>query len=267
MNRRALVPLVPLGPLGLALAAVIGAACTAVTTDAGRAVSLEFDTTAFPAIVSGDTLRDSLGVTAPLHPLAYNSVGSVISGARFTFVTFDTGLTITPAGVVTAQGRNGTVRFLATLSGLQSVQRTLEITRRPDTVFATGKKRDTLLYVLPDVPSSNTYTGVGVTLVSGDSSGGVKFPKGWLVSYRVLYHGTALAKGDSSVATLLGDGPLPSVVDTSDASGLTARRLRVRPVGLIGNPDSLIVEATARYKGAQVRGSPVRFVIITRPKS
>jgi hypothetical protein len=261
MNRRVFVP------LGLALAAAIGAACTAVPTDANRAVSLEFDTTAFPAIVSGDTLRDSLGVTAPLHPLAYNSLGAVMSGARFSFVTFDTGLTITSAGVVTAQGRNGTVRFLASINGIQSVQRTLEITRRPDTVFATGKQRDTLVYALPDVPATNTYTGIGVTLVSGDSSGGVKFPKGWLVSYRVLYHGLVKPKGDTTVATLLNDGSLPSVVDTSDASGLTGRKLRVRPIGLLGNPDSVIVEATARYKGAQVRGSPVRFVIITRPKS
>jgi hypothetical protein len=254
-------------PLGLVLAAAIGAGCTTVTTDVSRAVSVEFDTVAFPAIVTGDTLRDSLGVVAPLHPLAYNSVGSVISGASFNFVTFDTGLTITRAGIVTAQGRNGTVRLVASINGIQSVQRTLEITRRPDTVYATSKLRDTLFYVLPDVPATNTRTGIGVTLVSGDSSGGVRFPKGWLVSYRVLYHGRLMPKGDTTVATLLTEGSIPSVVDTSDASGLTARGLRVHPAGLIGNPDSVIVEATARYKGAQVRGSPVRFVLITRPKS
>jgi hypothetical protein len=261
MMRRLFAPLAIIG------AAVIGASCTSVTTDAGRAVSLEFDTAAFPAIVSGDTLRDSSGVVAPLHPLAYNSIGSVISGALFNFIAFDTGLTITRSGIVTAEGRNGTVRLVATINGLQSVQQKLEITRRPDTVFATTKQRDTLLYVLPDVPATNTYTGIGVTLVSGDSSGGVKFPKGWLVSYRVRYHGLALAKGDTTVATLLNEGGFASVVDTSDASGVTARSLRIRPAGLVANPDSVIVEATARYKGAQVRGSPVRFVIVTRPKS
>ena len=88
----------------------------------------------------------------------------------------------------------------------------------------------------------------------------------------VLVHGDVdvviRANGnDTTVATLLTEGSIPSVVDTSDASGLTARGLRVHPAGLIGNPDSVIVEATARYKGAQVRGSPVRFVLITRPKS
>ena len=62
MNRRVFVP------IGLALAAAIGAACTAVPTDANRAVSLEFDTTAFPAIVSGDTLRDSLSTFARPRP-------------------------------------------------------------------------------------------------------------------------------------------------------------------------------------------------------
>ena len=178
-----------------------------------------------------------------------------------------TGLTITRAGIVTAQGRNGTVRLVATTNGLQSVQQKLEITRRPDTVFATSKLRDTLLYVVPDVPATNTYTGIGVTLVSGDSSGGVKFPKGWLVSYRVKYHGLLLPKGDTTVATLVNEGGVPSVLDPTDASGATARTLRVRPIGLLGNPDSVIVEATARYKGLNVRGSPVRFVIITRPKS
>lgn len=256
-----------IAPLGLVLAAVIGASCTTVTTNPGQAVSLEFDTTAFPAIVSGDTLRDSLGVVAPLHPLAYNSVGSVIASAPFNFITFDTGLTITRGGIVTAQARNGTVRIVATVNGLQSVQQKLEITRRPDTMFATNKQRDTLHYVLPDVATTNTYTGIGVTLVSGDSAGGVKFPKGWLVSYRVLYHGLVLPRGDTTVATLLNEGGIASVVDTSDANGATARSLRVRPVGLVANPDSIIVEATARYKGAQVRGSPLRFVIVTRPKS
>jgi hypothetical protein len=261
MRRRLLVP------LGLVLAAVIGASCTTVTTDAGRAVSLEFDTTAFPAIVSGDTLRDSLGRVAPLHPVAYNSVGAVITSAPFTFITFDTGLTITNTGIVTAQARNGTVRIVASSGGLQSIQQKLEVTRRPDTVFATGKQKDTVAYVFPDNPTTNTYTGIGVTLVSGDSSGGVKFPKGWLVSYRVLYHGLVLPKGDTTVATLLNDAGFASVLDTSDVSGATARKLRIRPAGLVSNPDSVIVEATARYKGAQVRGSPVHFVIFTRPKS
>ncbi len=253
-------------PLGLVLAAVVGASCTSVTTDAGRAVSLEFDTTAFPAIVAGDTLRDTLGVVAPLHPLAFNSFGSIISGAKFAFVTFDTGLTISPSGIVTAQARNGTVRFLASINGLQSVQQKIEITRRPDTVFATGKTRDTLFYVLPDVQATNSYTGIGVTLVSGDSSGGVKFPKGWLVSYRALYHGLVLGKSDTTVASLLSEQSFGSIVDTSDASGETARTLRIRPAGLVSANDSVIVEATARYKGAHVRGSPVRFVILTRPK-
>jgi hypothetical protein len=247
-------------------AAVIGASCTAVTTDAGRAVSLEFDTVAFPALVTGDTLRDSLGVVAPLHPIAYNSVGAVISGAAFKFVMLDTGMTISSGGVVTAQSRNGSVRVIASVNGLQSVARTLEITRRPDTVFATAKQSDTLFYVLPDVAATNSHTGFGVTLVSGDSTGGVKFPKGWLVSYQVKYRGVAKARTDSSVASLRDESARASVVDTSDASGVTARTLRVRPSGLLSGVDSIEVFATVRYKGLMVKGSPVRFVLQTRPK-
>lgn len=254
-------------PVAIVIAALVGAACTSVTTDAGRAVALEFDTLAFPAIVTGDTLRDSLGVVAKLHPIAYNSSGAIITGAKFSFVTFDTGATITSDGIVTAQARSGSVRFLASVNGLQSPSRTLEITRRPDTVFATGKTRDTLKYVLPDVATTNSYTGFGVTLVSGDSTGGVKFPKGWLVSYQVRYRGVAKSVGDTTIATLLNESQRPSVVDTSDASGVTARSLRVRPSGLLSGVDSIEVFATVRYKGAAVKGSPVRFVLQTRPKA
>jgi AAA+ superfamily predicted ATPase len=65
-----------------------------------------------------------------------------------------------------------------------------------------------------------------------------------------------------------------SVVDTTTAEGNAARRVRVRPVGFPvaqGNArvtDTVIVEATARYRGQLVRGAPVRVLVpVVRPAS
>ena len=57
------------------------------------------------------------------------------------------------------------------------------------------------------------------------------------------------------------------VFDTTAADGIASRRVRVRPIGITSQLDSVIVIATVRYRGATVRGSPVRFVILVKPKT
>ena len=261
--RRGAMPLLPLLPF---LAALAGS-CTDVSTGPSRAVAIEFDTLPFPAVVTGDTLRDSLGLVAPLHALAYNASGAPIANAGVTYITLDTGLTIDPMGIVTAQLRNGPVRLVASVSGLQSVTKTLEVARRPDSVVVTGKLSDTLHYALPDNPATNVSAGLGLKLTTRDTAGGVAVTRGWLVSYQAFFRGQALVLSDTTVASLWSDGTKPSALDTTGADGAASRRIRVRPQAPgFTAAESLIVIATVRYRGAPVRGSPVRFVIHTRPK-
>jgi hypothetical protein len=259
----------PLAVLAALFVAILVAplACTDVSSAPGRAVSVAFDSLPYPSVVTGDSLRDSTGTVAPLHPLAFNSAGEVIPNAAFQFVPLDTGLTITTGGLVAAQARGGSVRLVALVNGLQSVTRTLDIVRRPDSVIVTGKVVDTLRYALPDNATTNVATGVALRVATRDTTGGVTGTKSWLVSFQAFYNGKALAKSDTAVASLWNDGgSIVSTVDTTGADGAASRRLRIRPQGLLAANDSVIVIATVRYRGAAVRGSPVRFVILTRPK-
>ena len=63
MTRRGLAALIP------AIAGVAGAtalACTDVSTDPNAVVAVRFDGSAYPSIVVGDSLRDSLGARQPI---------------------------------------------------------------------------------------------------------------------------------------------------------------------------------------------------------
>jgi hypothetical protein len=253
------------------LCAALAGSCTDVSTSPTTAAAIEFDSLPFPAVVTGDTLRDSLGRVAPLHAVVLNGAGATIANPAVSYVTLDTGLTIDAAGIVTAQGRSGTVRILASVSGLrasplQSVAQVIEIARRPDSVIATRTQDTTLVYTIPDSVAKNVTALLSVRVATNDTSGGITGTKAWLVSYQAFWHGQALSPSDTTLASLWDDGSRISGRAVTGADGSAGRRLRVRSLLLPTTPDSFIVVATVRYRGADVRGSPVRFVIHTRPR-
>jgi hypothetical protein len=252
-------------PLVVALAAAIGS-CTQVSTSPTLVVALEFDSLPYPAIVTGDSLRDSLGRATPLHALAFNTATALVAGAPVRYIALDTGLTIDASGMVTAQLRNGPVRIVASISDLQTSARTILVTRRPDTAFAVGATDTTILFSIPDSAARNVTGLLGVRLATGDSSGGITRTQGWLVSYQATFHGATLALADTTRASLWDEAGKVSSLDTTTADGLAGRRLRIRSTLLSAQLDSFVVLATVRYRGAQVRGSPIRFVVHVKPK-
>jgi hypothetical protein len=253
-------------PLALVVAAILGA-CTDTATSPTQIVAIEFDTLPYPSVLAGDTLRDSLGRAAPLHAIAFNGNGTVIANPALQYITLDSTVAISPTGYVTAQARSGSARIIASAPGLQSITKTLLISRRPDTVIVTGKLLDTLRYALPDDPT-NVSASLSVRLATNDTTGGITGSSGWLVSYQAFYRGSALLQKDTSVATLWDKSSSnPSALDTTSVTdGSAGRRLRIRPVGLKAVTDSFVVIATVKYRGAPVKGSPVRFVLVTLPK-
>ena len=251
-------------PLAVVLAAVAGS-CTEIGTSPTTITSLEFDSLPFPAVVTGDTLRDSLGRAAPLHAIAFNAAGRIVPNPSITYLALDSGLTIGPTGIVTAQLRNGAVRVIASAPGLQSVPETLIVARRPDTVAVTAGATDTLFYASPD-NASNVTPALTLLVATRDTAGRIVGTQGWLVSYQLLFHGQVLAITDTSVASLWTTASHVSVIDTTGADGTASRILRVRSLGLPTLTESVTVVASVRYRGAPVRGSPVSFVVQLRPK-
>ncbi len=266
MRPNRIAPARLIAPCIVVLAALIGS-CTQIGTSPTTITALQFDTLPFPAIVTGDSLRDSLGQVAPLRAIAFNATGGVIANASLQYLALDSGLTISSTRLVTAQLRNGRVRIIASAPGLQSVAETLIVARRPDSVIATPPLVDTVRYVLPDNAGTNVSPLLGLQIATRDTAGGITGTEGWLVSYQLLFHGRALAITDTLVASLWGgNNSVASLAQRSAAGGLVSARVRIRPAGLPTTAESVTVVATVRYRGAPVRGSPVTYVIQIRPK-
>jgi uncharacterized membrane protein len=254
-----------IAPLAVAFAAVAGS-CTEIGTSPTTITALEFESLPFPAVVTGDTLRDSLGRAAPLHAIAFNAAGQIVPNPSITYLALDSGLTIGQTGIVTAQRRNGAVRVIASAPGLQSVPETLIVARRPDSVIAT-QRVDTLLYSTPDSVGVNVVPALPLQVATRDTVGGITGTQGWLVSYQVFFHGKALAITDTTIASLWNTAGLPALLDTTQLGGTVSPRLRVRSTLLPTLTESLTVVATVRYRGAPVPGSPVTYLIQLRSKS
>lgn len=255
-----------LRPWALVVAAGIGG-CTGVNTSPTHVAALQFDALPSPAVVTGDTLRDSLGLAAPLGAIAFNGSGAQIPDAPIQYIALDTGVTIGPGGILVAQSRSGSVRLLASAGSIETSPITLLIARRPDSVAFAGPSRDTVDYVLPDNATTNASVELAARVVTFDTAGGVTRTQGWRVSYQAIFRGTPVAQGDTSAVFLVGTGTQRSQLDTTGADGTASRRLRVRPIGITQSAvDSVTVLASVTYRGAPVRGSPLRFVILLRPK-
>src|SRR5581483_3755174 len=176
--------------------------------------ALQFDALPSPAVVAGDTLRDSLGLAAPLGAIAFNGSGAPIPDAAIQYIALDTGVTIGPGALLVAQLRSGSVRLLASAGGIETRPITLLIARRPDSVAFAGPARDTVDYVLPDNPAINSSAELAARVVTFDTAGGVTRTQGWRVSYQAIFRGATVAPDDTSAVFLLGTGTKRSQVDT-----------------------------------------------------
>ena len=248
----------------LTLALLLG--CDTPVGSDGEVNAIEFSGIPFPAVIIGDTLRDSLGVATPLQATAFDGRGTVIPDAEFRFLSPDTGVTIGATGFLTTTRQSGTIRVFASLGTLQSARRTIVVTPRPDTVSATGMPTLTLDYVLPDGAANLTGDiGVSVRNRSGPTatSGNVT---GWPVRWRLVYRGDTLSPGDTTLAVLQSSAGRRGVLDTTSTSGTSIRRLRVVSNRLPVATDSFQVVAEVRRHGRPVAGSPIRFWVRVAPK-
>lgn len=262
-------------------AAVAVAACADVGTGPEVPAAIELPPFAFPTVVVGDTLRDSLGAVAPIKAIVRNSAGDIIADARPSYLyadyTRDSAFRVdTITGIVVARAKVIAGRLAARIGSSLQVTRPLIATVRPDTAFTGPPPASLLVSLLPDTgrtrAEGNTSAELPVLLQNrqGNSTTGVH---GWIVSFRLVR--PANPTNDTTKAVFLVDEQLrASVVDTTSPEGGASRRVRVRPAsfpvpqGSARVTDTVIVEATARYRGQLVRGAPMRMLLqVVRPAS
>ncbi|HXN76960.1 MAG TPA: hypothetical protein VN876_10000 [Gemmatimonadaceae bacterium] len=232
--------------------------CADVSGNSTSVLSIVFDSLAAPSVVVGDTLRDTTGAVVRPVVHAFNFKGQEIIPAPVHFLSPDSGITVDSAtGIVVADSLRSTpARIVATVGSLQAVQ-TVVVTLSPDLIQAVNGL-DTLQYSLTD-STLNVSTQLQVKLTHGTAPNDSAV-NSYIVSFAIV------AQSNPQLGQLVNDAGNASVVATTDASGIAGTRIRVRPLFLTSAPvDSIVVNATAKYRGVQVNGSPVRLVLLLKP--
>ena len=211
-------------------------------------------------MVVGDTLRDTTGAVIVPVVHAFNFKGDEIIPAPVRFQSPDSGVVVDSlTGILVADSLRSTpARIVATVGSLQAIQR-VDLTLRPDLVAAVNG-RDSLSYSLLDT-TLNVSPHLTVKLTHGVAPNDSAV-KSYIVSFAIV------SQSDPKLGELVNDAGKPSVVDTTDTNGVAGRAIRLHPLFLSPPAvDSIIVNATAKYRGAEVSGSPVRLVLKVKPRS
>jgi hypothetical protein len=243
----------------LGIAGVSPFACSDIVSSSASVLSIVFDSLSAPSVVVGDTLRDTTGTVVRPVVHVFNFKGQEVAQAPVYFLSPDSGITVDSAtGIVTADSLRSTpARIVATIGTLQAVQK-VDVTLSPDLMKAVNAL-DSLHYSVVDT-TLNVSPLLQVKLTHGvapDDSA----VKSWIVSFAIV------AQSDPRLGELVNDAGQASIVDTTDASGMAGRKIRVHPLFITSAVDSIVVNATAKYRGVQVTGSPVRLVLLLKPAS
>jgi hypothetical protein len=238
-------------------AGTVVAACVDINTSPTAILSIEFDTLASPSVVVGDTLRDTTGTVAIPVVHAFNFKGEEIPAPPIFFLSPDSGITVDSlTGIVVADSLRSTpARVIASVGPLQAVQN-VDVTLRPDLLVAVNAV-DSLQYS-PIDSTLNVSVPLQVKLTHGIAPND-SVVKSYIVSFAIV------EQSNPQLGQLVNDGGKPSVVDTTDASGLAGRKIRIRAVNITAPRDSIVVNATAKYRGVEISGSPVRLVLLLKP--
>jgi len=237
---------------------IAAAACADVSVAPGHAAAVALDSVMAPSVVAGDSLRDTLGIARPMYGTAYDGSGHIITGFPLRFRALDSGIVIdsTTGYIVGDTARSTPIRLLIDAVGLQTPIVQLYVVPRPDTLSAvTGDT--SITYSVTD--TSAVFSPELQVLLQHDSAGTLSPVQAYVVSYAITY------PADTTVAQLVNRSGRTSFVDTTGSNGVAGRSIRIRPLHLSATTDSVVVLASAKYRGALVAGSPIRLVLHVAP--
>jgi len=244
--------------------AALGVACLDLSAPIGPA---SISTIQLPAkfVVRGDTMRDSAGTPAPPVVNQFNVKGQLIGGDGPQFFILDSAPAahFDPTGVLVGD-HLGTVNFIGQVRGLQTPTISVAVTVQPTVIDQGPGALDTIKAPLVQdttvAPGSSpipiVVRGAGDTAVQG------------VVVHYVITRTLASNNAKPAVYITSGPGGPLTTTDTTILGGsATKDLLNVRASFLADvavatgqKVDSVVVQATASYKGTPLAGSPVTFV-------
>ncbi len=230
-----------------------------------------------PSVVIGDTLRNINGVVTPVVATVRNLAGDIIADApvRYLYADFsrDSALDVDSATglVVAVKAATGSARLAARIGSSLQVLRQLAVVQRPDSVDRVGQS-DLAVFTttLPDTgrntATSNTSPALTVVVRHIDTTANTAAGVGsWPVRFELVTPANSTNDTTQSVF-LVDDSGRPSVLDTTDNSGVAGRKVRIRAAQFpaAGVTDSVIVRAVVTYKGQPLLGAPFRLALPVR---
>ncbi|MEQ1692159.1 MAG: hypothetical protein ABMA00_12795 [Gemmatimonas sp.] len=259
---------------GLALlGASLLVACAQIGSEPDVPTAIEMPALPSPSVVIGDTLRNVDGVVTPVKAIVRNLQGDIIVDApvRYLYADFqrDSALAIdSSTGIVRAlKASTGDARLGARIGTSLQVLRIIVVTTRPDSADRVGQSALGLFTTtLADTgrTGANANRSPALTMVVRhvDSPTVTTPVNGWPVRFEVLSPANATNDTTKSVY-LVDEQGRASVFDTTDASGVAGRRVRVRAALFPTSAaiDSVIVRAIVTYKGISLKGAPVRIAL------
>jgi hypothetical protein len=243
--------------------------CTEVGTDPSVPVAIEIDAPILPAIVPGDSLRDTAGVVQPIGARALNSRNEVIPDApiRFLAVRGDSIVAVDSTTGTVAGLRVGEAEVVARVGGLQSVRLLIRVTDEPDTVYSPSPLTDTVRYGIADDTARALVVAVArdTTIDGRDTLVLVPF---WRVRYTIVDPPDLATNTDTNRVYIADASNRLSRVDTTDATGSASRRIRF-PLAVVSDTArrTFVTEVVVLHSnGTPLAGSPLLFTTVIRPR-
>jgi hypothetical protein len=202
-------------------------------------------------------MRDSLGSPSPIRIVAYDASNQPVSGLSPEFFLLDRGAHVDATGLLVGDSLT-TVRVVGTIGGLQTPPTSVVVSVAPVSLAA-GAKIDTMRVRA----GADTTQNVSAPLVVAVTGAGDTAVAGVVVRFAVV-RAPASQPGSPPTVYISDQQGRPMSTDTTDVSGRANHRraaLRITAVSPSATLDSIVVEASASYKGVPLKGSPVRLVI------
>lgn len=232
--------------------------CRDVPAPAGGVLSLSPLLLPAPAVVAGDTIRDSTGAAAPLRVIAYGVDGEPVDPQPTpTFVVLDSGAHVSGAWLV-GDRAGATVKVVGAVAGIQTQARSVLVTLRPDTLVAADSTHQVRRFTFPRDTAASADLNVLVRNTVATPTG----VDGVIVRYEIAYAPPVVGSGATAV---LLSGSVASSRDTTSEGGRASRAVRLRLAA--ADPtrtDSAVVTATASYRGQSL--GLVQFTIVFQPQ-
>lgn len=273
--------------LAIGATVIVGSACSDIPSDPKTPFAIELNRAPSPSVVLGTAMFDSIGIVTPLKAIVYNSKGDVIAGAAVSYhvVPRDTIPLVVDATTGQITGKSDpryaahTARVYAQAGSLQSQPITVTVTRRADALVAAGPLEDSLplrFTSLDSLPVSPAFSVRVRHAPAAPETAADSTVPAYLVRFKIVQP-SGVEVNDTAYVTLTNGDHRRSELDTTDASGVASRQVRVRRTnfpfakaadanGIIH--DTILVRASAYRDGPSlVPGSGLQFrLIITARK-